>query len=65
MPVWYKTQDEEYVVSEASPGEGYIQETDTFDTWFSSGQWPVITLKTNKAGDFDAYYPTDVMGTGL
>ena len=63
MPVWYKTQDEEYVVSEASPGEGYIQETDTFDTWFSSGQWPVITLKTNKAGDFDAYYPTDVMGT--
>ena len=52
MPVWYKTQDEEYVVSESKSREKDIQETDTFDTWFSSGQWPVITLKTNKAGDF-------------
>ena len=34
MPVWYKTQDEEYVVSEASPGEGYIQETDTLTPGF-------------------------------
>lgn len=65
MPVWYKDESKtEYVVSETSPGEGYVQETDTFDTWFSSGQWPVVTLKTNKPGDFEAYYPTDVMETG-
>ncbi len=64
MPVWYKDENKtEYVVSEISPGEGYIQETDTFDTWFSSGQWPVVTLKTNKPGDFEAYYPTDIMET--
>jgi len=65
MPVWYKDENKtEYVVSETSPGEGYIQETDTFDTWFSSGQWPVVTLKTNKPGDFETYFPTDVMETG-
>jgi len=64
IPVWYTDEKKlDYVVSETSPGEGYVQETDTFDTWFSSGQWPVLTLKTNKPGDFDAYYPTDIMET--
>lgn len=64
IPVWYKDENKtDYVVSEVSPGEGYIQETDTFDTWFSSGQWPVVTLKTNKVEDFEAYYPTSIMET--
>jgi valyl-tRNA synthetase len=35
-----------------------------FDTWFSSGQWPFATLKTTKKGDFEKFYPTDVMETG-
>jgi len=39
------------------------QDTDTFDTWFSSGQWPYATLKTTKAGDFEYFYPTSVMET--
>lgn len=39
-------------------------ETDTFDTWFSSGQWPFATLKAGQADDFKTYYPTDVMETG-
>lgn len=75
IPVWYsknsKNQkleesngEKEYVVSMTSPGEGWVQETDTFDTWFSSGQWPVITLKTNRPGDFEYFYPTSVMETG-
>ncbi len=38
-----------------------IEETDTFDTWFSSGQWPVLTLKTQ--GLLDKFYPTTVMET--
>lgn len=64
IPVWYKNGDKnDYVVSKTSPGEDYIQETDTFDTWFSSGQWPVLTLKTGQEGDFETYYPTDVMET--
>ena len=37
---------------------------DVFDTWFSSGQWPFATLMTTKKGDFEKYYPTDVMETG-
>jgi len=42
----------------------WLPETDTFDTWFSSGQWPVVTLKTGNEGDFNHYYPTSVMETG-
>ncbi len=56
-------KDAEFVVSKDSPGEEYIQESDTFDTWFSSGQWPVVTLKTGQAGDFEKFYPTNVMET--
>jgi valyl-tRNA synthetase len=37
----------EFVVSKTSPGEEYLQETDTFDTWFSSGQWPFATLMSS------------------
>lgn len=40
------------------------RETDVFDTWFSSGQWPYATLMTGKPDDFKKYYPTDVMETG-
>jgi len=39
------------------------QDSDTFDTWFSSGQWPFVTLQTAKAGDFEKFYPTSVMET--
>lgn len=41
-----------------------IQDEDTFDTWFSSGQWPFATLQTTKEGDFKEFYPTTVMETG-
>ncbi len=37
---------------------------DTFDTWFSSGQWPFATLDYPKGKDFKDFYPTDVMETG-
>ncbi len=38
------------------------QDSDTFDTWFSSGQWPFATLQSKS--DFDYFYPTSVMETG-
>ncbi|HET9946603.1 MAG TPA: valine--tRNA ligase [Patescibacteria group bacterium] len=41
----------------------YLPETDTFDTWFSSGQWPIVTLKTARPGDFEKFYPTAVLET--
>jgi valyl-tRNA synthetase len=37
------------------------QDPDTFDTWFSSGQWPYATLQTTKTEDFEYFYPTTVM----
>ena len=37
----------------------YRRDDDTFDTWFSSGQWPYITTSIK-----DGYYPTSVMETG-
>ncbi len=43
--------------------EKLIQDTDTFDTWFSSGQWPFATLKTTSPGDFEYFYPTSIMET--
>jgi len=39
------------------------QDSDTFDTWFSSGQWPYATLQTSQKGDFELFYPTSVMET--
>ena len=40
-----------------------VQDTDTFDTWFSSAQWPFATLQTTRKGDFEKFYPTSVMET--
>jgi len=54
----------ESIVSETSPGDGYLQETDTFDTWFSSGHWPLVTLKYPESEDFKKFYPTSVLETG-
>lgn len=53
-----------FVVSIDKPKGKYLPETDTFDTWFSSGQWTVVTLKTGKPHDFEKFYPTSVMETG-
>lgn len=55
-----------FSVSIEKPQEAgvWLPETDTFDTWFSSAQWPVVTLKTNKEQDFERFYPTTVMETG-
>jgi valyl-tRNA synthetase len=52
------------VVRETSPGPTYLQETDTFDTWFSSGHWPLVTLHYPEGDDFKDFYPTSVLETG-
>jgi len=41
-----------------------IPDPDTFDTWFSSGQWPLATTGYPDSDDFNNYYPTSVMETG-
>ena len=46
-------------------GTTYIREEDTFDTWFSSGQWPYIVTDYLDGGDLANYFPTDMMETGM
>ena len=41
----------------------YFRDPDTFDTWFSSSQWPYIVLGYPDNDDFKTFYPTDVMET--
>lgn len=68
IPVWYRKDDNSKIyVDENAPSdiENWEQDTDVFDTWFSSGQWPFATLQTTGVkGDFEAFYPTSVMETG-
>ncbi|MGB2787044.1 MAG: valine--tRNA ligase, partial [Candidatus Saccharimonadaceae bacterium] len=44
-------------------GTTYIRDEDTFDTWFSSGQWPFIVTDYQTDGKLKNYYPTDLMET--
>ncbi len=62
IPAWYRG-DEIKVSKEAPPGEGWVKDQDTFDTWFSSGQWPFAALGYPGSKDFTTYYPTQVMET--
>ena len=45
-------------------GNTYVREEDTFDTWFSSGQWPFITTDELGQGSLSRFYPNSVMETG-
>jgi valyl-tRNA synthetase len=63
IPVWYK--DEEIQVGEDSPGEGWTQDPDTLDTWFSSGLWTFSTLGwPEKTPDLMRFAPSNVLETG-
>ncbi|NCN03875.1 MAG: valine--tRNA ligase [Candidatus Pacebacteria bacterium] len=55
-----------FEINQSEPqGGAWIQESDTFDTWFSSAQWPFTTLQSSKhEEDFARFYPTQVMETG-
>ncbi|HHX78397.1 MAG TPA: valine--tRNA ligase [Acholeplasmataceae bacterium] len=63
IPAWYK--GDEVSVQETSPGEGWIQDEDVLDTWFSSALWPFSTLGwPEETEDFKRFYPNDVLVTG-
>ncbi len=64
IPVWYKGE-EIYTGTEAPNDEGWVQDEDTLDTWFSSAMWTFSTLGwPEKTQDFEMYHPTDVLETG-
>ncbi len=63
IPAWFK-DDKVHASIEKPPGDGWIADSDTFDTWFSSGQWPLMMTGFPENKDFKEYYPTDIMETG-
>lgn len=64
IPVWYKT-GEIYCGISAPSGDGWEQDHDTLDTWFSSGLWTFSTLGwPHTDGDLKTYHPTTVLETG-
>jgi len=63
IPAWFKGS--EVKVQVENPGEGWTQDSDTLDTWFSSGLWTMSTLGwPEKTRDFETYHPTSVLETG-
>ncbi|WP_233159722.1 valine--tRNA ligase [Pseudonocardia sp. MH-G8] len=69
IPVWYGPAGEVVCVGpdeEPPSGEGWRQDEDVLDTWFSSGLWPISTLgwPDADAADLRRYYPTSVLVTG-
>lgn len=55
-----RVDEKEIVVN----GTTYTREEDTFDTWFSSGQWPFITTDHPTGGELAKFYPNSVLETG-
>lgn len=56
-----RTSEKSIVVNNTT----YIREEDTFDTWFSSGQWPYIVTDYIQGGELAKYFPTSLMETGM
>ena len=71
IPAWYDEDGNVYVAEteeeaiKQSGGKKLIQDTDTLDTWFSSGLWPFSTLGwPDNTEELKRYYPTDYLCTG-
>jgi valyl-tRNA synthetase len=63
IPVWYRG-DEVYCDVKAPEGTGWEQDSDTLDTWFSSGLWTFSTLGwPEKTKDLETYHPTTLLET--
>jgi valyl-tRNA synthetase len=64
LPVWYRGA-ETYVGTTPPRGEGWTQDPDVLDTWFSSALWPFATLGwPEETPQVQAFYPTDALVTG-
>ncbi|MSW88661.1 MAG: valine--tRNA ligase, partial [Actinobacteria bacterium] len=63
LPVWYRG-DDIHVGMEAPEGDGWVQDEDVLDTWFSSALWPFATLGwPDDTPELKAFYPTNVLST--
>jgi len=66
IPVWYGPNDEVKVIGpDESAPDGWVQDPDVLDTWFSSGQWAFSTMGwPENTADLAKFYPTSVLVTG-
>lgn len=72
IPAWYCQKCSQTIVTSGEEPQScpcgskdLKQDPDTFDTWFSSAQWPFATLRASpNEEDFEYFYPTSVMETG-
>ena len=66
IPAWYNAEGEMYVGEEAPEGDGWKQDEDVLDTWFSSALWPFSTMgwPDVDSEDFKRYFPTSTLVTG-
>lgn len=72
IPAWQCSDCSEWVVTDGEippecsycHGKNLVQDNDTFDTWFSSSQWPFATLQSIGKDEYQYFYPTTVMETG-
>ncbi len=66
IPIWYGPEGEIICVGpdETAP-EGWVQDPDVLDTWFSSGLWPFSTMGwPDNSAELEKFYPTSVLVTG-
>ncbi len=63
IPAWFNTKNNEIYVGDKKPtGKNWIQDEDVFDTWFSSGLWPILT--TNNSIKDKSFNPSNLLVTG-
>ncbi|MBF6089280.1 valine--tRNA ligase [Nocardia cyriacigeorgica] len=66
IPIWYGPEGEIVCVGpDETPPEGWVQDPDVLDTWFSSGLWPFSTMGwPDTSPELEKFYPTSVLVTG-
>ena len=66
IPIWHGPDGETVCVGpDETPPDGWVQDPDVLDTWFSSALWPFSTMGwPERTADLEKFYPTSVLVTG-
>ena len=66
IPIWHGPNGEKVCVGpDETPPEGWEQDPDVLDTWFSSALWPFSTMGwPDRTPELEKFYPTSVLVTG-
>ncbi len=66
IPIWHGPDGQSVCVGpDETPPEGWEQDPDVLDTWFSSALWPFSTMGwPDRTPELEKFYPTSVLVTG-